>query len=125
LKTYSLFQVQTTLAKLGPNPGQNELLEELIKLGAQSPCVVEDNVDSEPAGTPLWATTSLRSIVIDGSNVAMSHGNKTVFSCRGIKIAVDWFKARGHQNITVFVPKWRKEAPRPDNHISGKLFDLV
>lgn len=36
--------------------------------------------------------TALRHIVIDGSNVAMSHGNKEVFSCRGIKICVDWFK---------------------------------
>lgn len=46
-----------------------------------------------------------------------SHGNKETFSCRGIKICVDWFKARGHTDITVFVPKWRKEAPRPDNPI--------
>lgn len=46
-----------------------------------------------------------------------SHGNKEVFSCRGIKICVDWFKARGHKDITVFVPKWRKESPRPDNLI--------
>ncbi|KRT79019.1 hypothetical protein AMK59_8364 [Oryctes borbonicus] len=47
----------------------------------------------------------------------MSHGNKEIFSCRGIKICVDWFKARGHTDITVFVPKWRKEAPRIDNPI--------
>lgn len=46
-----------------------------------------------------------------------SHGNKETFSCRGIKICVDWFKSRGHTDITVFVPKWRKEAPRPDNPI--------
>ncbi|KAJ8975962.1 hypothetical protein NQ317_011930 [Molorchus minor] len=46
-----------------------------------------------------------------------NHGNKEIFSCRGIKICVDWFKTRGHKNITVFVPKWRKEAPRPDNLI--------
>jgi ribonuclease ZC3H12 len=37
----------------------------------------------------------LRPIVIDGSNVAMGHGNKEVFSCRGIAICVDWFKQRG------------------------------
>ncbi len=48
-----------------------------------------------------------------------SHGNKEVFSCRGIKICVDWFRARGHTEITVFVPKWRKEAPRPDNPVIG------
>ena len=65
-------------------------------------------------------STSLRPIVIDGSNVAMSHGNKQVFSCRGIKICVDWFTARGHKEITVFVPKWRKEASKIDNPIADQ-----
>ena len=41
--------------------------------------------------------SSLRPIVIDGSNVAMSHGNSEKFSCRGIEICVDWFKERGHK----------------------------
>ncbi|CAH0382180.1 unnamed protein product [Bemisia tabaci] len=129
---YSEKLVQTALQKLGPNPEQNELLEELIKLGAQGSsrggsgggtvgevnelpppllsqeCTVQQHQPNE---------TRLRPIVIDGSNVAMSHGNNEVFSCRGIKICVDWFRARGHQEIVVFVPKWRKESPRPDNLI--------
>lgn len=50
-----------------------------------------------------------------------SHG-KTVFSCRGIKIAVDWFRERGHEDITAFVPQWRKETSRPDALISGKAW---
>lgn len=62
----------------------------------------------------------LRPIVIDGSNVAMSHGNKEVFSCLGIRLAVDWFKQRGHKDITVFVPKFRKENARPDNPIKDQ-----
>jgi ribonuclease ZC3H12 len=62
----------------------------------------------------------LRPIVIDGSNVAMGHGNKEVFSCRGIAICVDWFRQRGHKDITVFVPKWRKESARPDNPIKDQ-----
>jgi ribonuclease ZC3H12 len=49
-----------------------------------------------------------------------SHGNKEVFSCRGIKLCVEWFRARGHKEITVFVPKWRKEAARPDNPVAGE-----
>lgn len=49
-----------------------------------------------------------------------SHGNKEVFSCQGIQLAVDWFQERGHQNITVFVPAWRKEQSRPDAPITGK-----
>lgn len=63
------------------------------------------------------AGNGLRPIVIDGSNLAMSHGNKELYSCRGIKLCVDWFRARGHKDITVFVPKWRKENSRPDNMI--------
>lgn len=62
----------------------------------------------------------LRPIVIDGSNVAMGHGNKEVFSCRGIAICVDWFKQRGHKEITVFLPKYRKESARPDNPIKDQ-----
>lgn len=49
-----------------------------------------------------------------------SHGNKEVFSCRGIEICVEWFRARGHKEITVFVPKWRKEASRPDNPVAER-----
>ncbi|KYB26105.1 probable ribonuclease ZC3H12D isoform X1 [Tribolium castaneum] len=114
--------VQAALQKLGPSPAQNELLAELIKLGAQK----GGSCDSSPSESTLDVTDvqgeqaggqALRPIVIDGSNVAMSHGNKEIFSCRGIKICVDWFKSRGHKDITVFVPKWRKEAPRPDNPV--------
>lgn len=55
-----------------------------------------------------------------------SHGNKEVFSCQGIQLAVDWFLERGHHDITVFVPAWRKEQSRPDAPITGqckRLFD--
>jgi len=53
--------------------------------------------------------------------MCFSHGNKEVFSCRGIKLAVDWFLERGHKDVTVFVPAWRKEQSRPDALITGKL----
>ncbi|KAK6629949.1 hypothetical protein RUM43_003770 [Polyplax serrata] len=113
--------VQAALCKLGPNPSQNELLAELIKLGAQSPKFTDlDGEDAEAEGTVEESCVKRRAIVIDGSNVAMSHGNKEVFSCRGIQICVDWFRSRGHREITVFVPKWRKEGSRPDNPISDQ-----
>lgn len=50
-----------------------------------------------------------------------SHGNKEVFSCRGIQLAVDWFRDRGHTYIKVFVPSWRKDPPRSDTPIRGML----
>ncbi|XP_054638575.1 endoribonuclease ZC3H12A [Dunckerocampus dactyliophorus] len=62
----------------------------------------------------------LRPVVIDGSNVAMSHGNREVFSCRGIQLAVNFFLKRGHTAIKVFVPSWRKEQSRPDAPITDK-----
>jgi ribonuclease ZC3H12 len=63
--------------------------------------------------------SDLLPIVIDGSNVAISHGNKERFSCKGIRICVNWFVARGHKEVTVFVPSWRKETPKLENPISG------
>ena len=60
---------------------------------------------------------NLRPIVIDGSNVAMNHGNQQVFSCRGIRLCVEYFRKRGHIDITVFVPMWRKKEPRPETPI--------
>ncbi|XP_051501691.1 protein KHNYN isoform X2 [Myxocyprinus asiaticus] len=51
----------------------------------------------------------LRQIIIDGSNVAMSHGLGVFFSCRGIALAVQHFWGKGHRKITVFVPQWRQK----------------
>ena len=48
------------------------------------------------------------------------HGNGRVFSCRGIQTAVDWFRQRGHKEITVFVPQWRREAPRAEYPITDQ-----
>ena len=53
-----------------------------------------------------------------------SHGNKEIFSCRGIQIAVDWFRERGHEMITVFVPQWRKETSSPYAKIAGNALQL-
>ncbi|KAF6207709.1 hypothetical protein GE061_016157 [Apolygus lucorum] len=132
---YTERHVQAALQKLGPNPGQNELLAELIKIGAHAQPLGsdgssewgddEENVPSD-VGQQTTDDSRLRPVVVDGSNVAMSHGNKEVFSCRGIKLCVDWFRARGHKEITVFVPKWRKEASRPENPITDQeiLYEL-
>ncbi|XP_013179922.1 PREDICTED: probable ribonuclease ZC3H12D isoform X1 [Papilio xuthus] len=116
---YSERLARTALQRLGPDPPRNELLGELIKLAAQRPArPLSPPAPAEPE--PSVERAPLRHVVIDGSNVAMSHGNKEVFSCRGIEICVDWFRARGHKEITVFVPKWRKEASRPDNPVADR-----
>ena len=56
---------------------------------------------------------------------AFSHGNKEVFSCLGILLAVNFFLERGHADITVFVPQWRKEQPRPDVPITGEKLECT
>ena len=66
--------------------------------------------------------TGLRPIVIDGSNVAMTHGHDKVFSCRGIQMVVDFFIKRGHNKIAAFVPQFRQKAGQvKDKQILEKL----
>ncbi|KAK7938920.1 hypothetical protein WMY93_002246 [Mugilogobius chulae] len=121
---YTEEQVRLVLRKLGPCALANDILGELVKYGTKLEFQVQ-NLPLPPS--PLsslsphqWSNdkNNLRPVVLDGSNVAMSHGNKEVFSCQGIQLAVEWFLERGHRDITVFVPAWRKEQSRPDAPIS-------
>ena len=79
---YTESQVQVALQKLGPQPSQNELLAELIKLGASSSGLYQhspkertEELSSELEGLEIEQNlddpSNLRHIVIDGSNVAM------------------------------------------------------
>uniref|UniRef100_A0A3Q2YAF2 Probable ribonuclease ZC3H12C n=1 Tax=Hippocampus comes TaxID=109280 RepID=A0A3Q2YAF2_HIPCM len=134
---YSEELVLLVLNKLGPAALINDILGELVKLGTKAEPVEPPRGTGEsqsPSTTSIYSLSSisvdscrslsssklledkdnLRPVVVDGSNVAMSHGNKEVFSCQGIQLAVDWFLERGHSDITVFVPAWRKEQSRPD-----------
>ncbi|XP_072332897.1 probable ribonuclease ZC3H12C isoform X1 [Scyliorhinus torazame] len=135
---YSEEQVQLVLTKLGTDALPNDILGELVKLGnkldSDASCVTSNpgtmtprdttSTDSQRSDSPVEELVddgdNLKPVVIDGSNVAMSHGNKEVFSCRGIKLAVDWFLERSHKDITVFVPAWRKEQSRPDAPITDQ-----
>lgn len=68
----------------------------------------------------------LRHVIIDGSNVAMSHGLGVFFSCRGIALAVQHFWAEGHREIMVFVPQWRQKnnSKIKEKHYLNELHDL-
>ncbi|KAM5248656.1 endoribonuclease ZC3H12A [Ctenodactylus gundi] len=137
---YSSSEIHSVLQKLGVQADTNTVLGELVKHSSATDR--EHQASTEPCpqpplvprggGTPKAPAlepplpeedkegSDLRPVVIDGSNVAMSHGNKEVFSCRGILLAVNWFLKRGHTDITVFVPAWRKEQPRPDVPITDQ-----
>ncbi|XP_072303641.1 probable ribonuclease ZC3H12C [Eucyclogobius newberryi] len=139
---YSEEMVRAVLTKLGPQTLINDVLGELVRLGTKAEpdqdlgsglgsglgygpgsscgCTDEGRSDSPALSESVCDEENLRPIVVDGSNVAMSHGNKEVFSCQGIQLAVDWFLERGHHDITVFVPAWRKEQSRPDAPITDQ-----
>ncbi|XP_042297234.1 probable ribonuclease ZC3H12D [Sceloporus undulatus] len=134
---YDKDQVYKVLEKLGQEASENNLLQELIQMGNR-PQEDENGtqrfhpnpvghgsghtltVSQPPSEEGNDPSSNLRPIVIDGSNVAMSHGNKELFSCLGIQLVVDWFKHRGHQYIKVFVPSWRKEPSRFDTPITDQ-----
>ncbi|XP_030606204.1 endoribonuclease ZC3H12A [Archocentrus centrarchus] len=146
---YNVAEVKAALRKLGLSTDTNAVLGELVRSRTSTaPCISSSDSDDrntsqkDPLMPPSWALgpcritpqlcdqrnpdEELRPIVIDGSNVAMSHGNKEVFSCRGIQLAVNFFLDRGHTSITVFVPSWRKEQPKADAPLTDQhiLLDL-
>lgn len=53
--------------------------------------------------TPMTQSTSLCLIVVDAANVAMRYGQNQKFSCKGIKIVMEFFKLRGHR-VIAFLP---------------------
>ncbi|KAG7499863.1 ribonuclease ZC3H12A-like [Solea senegalensis] len=143
---YSTAQVRSIRQKFGPNVDTDKILGQLVQIGPsqeakQGPVTTmsvllpkgdAQQLQGPAMQLPVTAASTqsreesseeedaLRPIVIDGSNVAMSHGNKEVFSCLGIQLAVNYFLDRGHTDVTVFVPSWRKEQPRPDVPITDQ-----
>ncbi|XP_023131765.1 endoribonuclease ZC3H12A [Amphiprion ocellaris] len=140
---YSSAEVKDALTKLGLNTDTNSVLGELVRNRTSTVPIASSSDNDERRASqkdsllpPSWTVgpcritpqlgegknmdSELRPIVIDGSNVAMSHGNKEVFSCRGIQLAVNFFLDRGHSTITVFVPSWRKEQPRADSPLTDQ-----
>ncbi|XP_057679507.1 endoribonuclease ZC3H12A-like [Corythoichthys intestinalis] len=130
---YSHEDIDRVLKSLNHDAQTNDILEELIKTchipsGTSSPKLVSRGCSPRPTRPLPDKETALafRPVVIDGSNVAMSHGDKKVFSCQGLQMAVNWFWEKGLRDITVFIPLWRKEQPRPeapitDQHILHEL----
>ncbi|KAF7702468.1 ribonuclease ZC3H12A [Silurus meridionalis] len=134
---FSDAQIRAVLLKLGLHTNTDRILGELIQVRAAEtessldPPVLVPNAESQRKSHSLSSLPAeqgdagpdedaLKPIVIDGSNVAMSHGNKEVFSCLGIQLAVKYFLDRGHTDVTVFVPSWRREQPRPDVPITDQ-----
>ncbi|UYV83176.1 ZC3H12C [Cordylochernes scorpioides] len=60
-----------------------------------------------------WVDKWLKEAAGEWYNTGITnHGNNGVFSCRGIKLVIDYFRNRGHSSITAFVPQYmRKRNP--------------
>ncbi|XP_072178821.1 uncharacterized protein [Diadema setosum] len=135
---YSLESVEQVLAQVGDQASSNEVLQRLL---SQTPSkVAEEDEEEHSAGeeaevarSPVSRDASdgpihlddkdedpYRPVIIDGSNVAMSYGNKNVFACKGIETVVLWFLNRKHKVIYVFVPSWRKEQSKPETPIQDQ-----
>ncbi|TSO15197.1 Endoribonuclease ZC3H12A [Bagarius yarrelli] len=132
---YAHSDIVRVLQTLESDAQTNDILQELIKTcrtnatgapesspqliprgcGSSMPAKHSDSMHADSHSSHPY-----RPVVIDGSNVAISHGNKKVFSCRGIQLAVQWFWDRGIRDITVFVPLWRKEQSRPEAPITDQ-----
>ncbi|KAI1729641.1 zc3h12a-like ribonuclease NYN domain-containing protein [Ditylenchus destructor] len=109
---YTRENLETVFRKLGTiDVGQDRILSELVKIGRQNSSNTETH---QPNLIRNPQKAALRPIVIDGSNIAMTHGHKEIFSCQGIRECVNFFVQRGHKEIIVFVPQFRRENPRPD-----------
>ncbi|XP_029114617.1 probable ribonuclease ZC3H12D isoform X1 [Scleropages formosus] len=136
---YCYGDILRVLESLHHDAETNDILKELLKTSQStgSAPTAAASATITPPSTPRLVARGcgdndvnldggLRPVVIDGSNVAMSHGNKQVFSCRGLQLAVRWFWERGHRDITVFVPLWRKEQTRAESPITEQhiLFEL-
>jgi hypothetical protein len=48
-------------------------------------------------------STEMPLIVVDAPNVAMKHGMNEKFSCKGIKLVMDFFHTAGHK-VVAFMP---------------------
>ncbi|KIH63209.1 hypothetical protein ANCDUO_06491 [Ancylostoma duodenale] len=111
---YSEDRLMAVLRRVGCDAGQDRILAELVQMGR--------GCTEHPEGTAYAPAPSstLRPIVIDGSNIAMTHGRKEVFSCAGIRDCVRFFTDRGHDDVLVFIPQFRRETARADCPITDQ-----
>ncbi|KAG7244167.1 hypothetical protein INR49_004240, partial [Caranx melampygus] len=129
---YSHSDILRVLDSLRHDAQTNDILEELIKTChtrayndksiPNSPKLVPRGCSPAPSqprpGPDREPASAFRPVVIDGSNVAMSHGDKKVFSCQGLQLAVNWFWDKGLRDITL--EKGKILVYTPSRCVNGK-----
>lgn len=61
-----------------------------------------------------------RPIVLDGPNIAYSHGRHKSFSVDGLLLSLKYFLDLGHRDVTIFLPR-RYKMPREDWEVTKAL----
>eukprot|EP00959_Pyramimonas_sp_CCMP1952_P146078 3058747-Pyramimonas_sp.AAC.1 len=72
----------------------------------------------------VFAQERQQLIIIDAPNVAMRHGRKKVFSCEGIRLAVDYWTSKGHK-VLGFLPEYYTDHTYVGNMRSATKLGLV
>ncbi|KAH8269479.1 hypothetical protein KR018_003892, partial [Drosophila ironensis] len=67
--------------------------------------------ESTSSGEPK---SNKRFVIIDGSNVAFSHGRTNIFSSEGVKICLDYFAKMGHK-VKAVMPMFRRNNGKSSN----------
>ena len=111
-----------------------KLRQQLDEKNRQNPTLQEPRRKTRQS----TANQKLRPIIIDGQNVAIEHGKEVYsgkkltynmpagksFSARGIEICVEYFKNLGHEEIVVWLPRFR-QGNRCDNFVPQLWVELV
>ncbi|KAF2880356.1 hypothetical protein ILUMI_25819 [Ignelater luminosus] len=77
-------------------------------------CMSNNYVDNNICNIGTIRRQGLREIIIDGSNIALGHSNGTIFSVKGLEIAINYFLKRGHK-VIAFVPQYRSKCTESSN----------
>ena len=86
-----------------------------------SPTTFGSNSSEDLSSSQQAESEGLRLVVIDGSNVAMDHGRGN-FSVRGLVLAMEHFREKGHQ-VVIFLPRKRyTRATQEDQAILNDLY---
>uniref|UniRef100_A0A8R1DIZ6 C3H1-type domain-containing protein n=1 Tax=Caenorhabditis japonica TaxID=281687 RepID=A0A8R1DIZ6_CAEJA len=126
---YTEEQLNRVLNIIGADSRMDDILSELVKLGLPTESVSHSSQeinkwsgrDRYTAPQSYFPTNSLlRAVVVDGSNVAMLHGRKEVFSCAGLRACLNFFLERGHSEVLIIIPQYRREQPRSDSPITDQ-----
>ena len=120
-------RLSRTDARPADNPSQHQLTT--IRSVSSEPQVNRPlsgenglNRPPVPAGETQFRRGSPRLVVVDGSNVGMSHeGSGKVFLVRRLELVTEYFTQLGNE-VTVVLPKSRwNRSPPPDRAVLDKL----